>query len=74
MSKKMLALVQVQKGFLGYESYRNEEGYGVTTSYWTSLKDIKAWRAHPEHLIAQELGKSKFYISFDTVVTKAESI
>ena len=71
MAEKMAGLVKTQKGFLGYESYRNADGFGVTTSYWQSLDDIKTWRNNPEHLIAQELGRTKWYVWFEISMTKS---
>ena len=40
-SKQMKALAEKQAGFMGIESYRNEEGAGVTISYWKDLESIK---------------------------------
>ena len=33
----------------------------ITVSYWADLEDIKQWKENPEHKIAQELGRTKWY-------------
>ena len=42
MAEKMLALAAKQPGFLGVDSARQE--VGITVSYWSDLKSIKAWK------------------------------
>lgn len=57
---EMMALVSKQTGFLGVESVRDAEGFGITVSYWESLDSIKGWKENPSHQIAQKEGK-KWY-------------
>ncbi|NBO63915.1 MAG: antibiotic biosynthesis monooxygenase [Acidobacteria bacterium] len=33
----------------------------IALSYWPSTEAIAAWRAHPEHLRAQQSGQSRWY-------------
>lgn len=47
----------------------NEE---VALSYWPDQASIQAWRAHPEHRKAQQLGKDKWYASYSVEVAKIE--
>jgi len=62
MAERMEELAQQQPGFLGIESARQE--IGITVSYWESLEAIKQWKQNAEHLVAQELGKTKWYESY----------
>jgi heme-degrading monooxygenase HmoA len=64
MAERMSHLAAQQPGFLGEDSLRDENGLGITISYWASLESIAAWKADAEHRIAQELGQSKWYASF----------
>ena len=57
---RMRELVQKQPGFLGMQNV-TEGGCEITVSYWQSLDDIRNWKAHPEHLRAQEAGRRKWY-------------
>lgn len=70
MAKRMEELAKTQPGFLGLESVRNE--LGITVSYEESLDAIKNWKQHTEHLVAQKLGKAKWYQWYYLRICKAE--
>jgi heme-degrading monooxygenase HmoA len=72
MADRMVELAQQQVGFLGAESVRDANGFGITVSYWHSERDIAAWKTHAEHLIAQETGREKWYEQYTTRVAKVE--
>lgn len=69
---RMEQLAQEQPGFLGIESTKNSTGYGITVSYWDSLDSIRNWHSNAEHKFAQQLGKEKWYESFQLRVSKVE--
>jgi heme-degrading monooxygenase HmoA len=69
---RMVELAQAQPGFLGVESARGEDGFGITVSYWESEAAIKHWKAHAEHLIAQETGIKTWYEHYELRVAKVE--
>jgi heme-degrading monooxygenase HmoA len=70
MAEKMLALAETQPGFLGAESVR--DGLGITVSYWESPEAIRHWKKNAEHLVAQQLGREKWYSAFKVRVCKVE--
>ncbi len=70
MAQRMVALALQQPGFLGVESAR--EGVGITVSYWQSLESIRAWKAHADHLIAQQTGRREWYSQYKTRIAKVE--
>lgn len=70
MSDLMVKLAEKQEGFLGFESARNE--IGITVSYWKDLSSIKKWKDHADHMIAQKLGKEKWYKKFKTRIALVE--
>jgi len=72
VAEEMVALVQQQPGFLGFDSVRGDDGVGITVSYWESLAAIEAWRHQPPHLRAQQQGREAFYESFSVHVTRIE--
>lgn len=72
MADRMVELAKEQKGFLGIESSRGTDGFGITVSYWSTQEDIIAWKANSDHKIAQEFGRSKWYENFTTRVCKVE--
>ncbi|HWU43747.1 MAG TPA: GNAT family N-acetyltransferase [Bdellovibrio sp.] len=69
---RMIELAEKQTGFIRAESVRGSEDFGITISYWDSVEDIKKWKAHAEHVVAQELGREKWYESFTTRICRVE--
>lgn len=70
MAKKMEALAKAQKGFLGFDTARND--IGISISYWQTIEDIKHWKQHLEHQVAQKNGKSKWYSWYSVRICKVE--
>jgi heme-degrading monooxygenase HmoA len=54
MAERMVELAGQQAGYLGAESTRDAEGFGITVSYWESEEAIRQWKHNAEHQIAQE--------------------
>jgi len=73
MAEKMINLAKEQNGFLGVESARNEDGFGITVSYWKSLDAIREWKEDQEHKNAQELGKSRWYEQYQVKICRVEN-
>ena len=42
----------------------------IAISYWENLEQISAWKQNAEHRKAQELGRSKWYASYQVQVVK----
>lgn len=61
-----------QEGFLGIESCRNADGFGITVSYWRDEACIRAWKEHAEHSYAREKGRTLWYASYHLRVAKVE--
>jgi heme-degrading monooxygenase HmoA len=72
MSERMIQLASQQPGFLGVESARTAEGFGITVSYWATEEAIAAWRAQADHKIAQETGQRVWYSDFRVRVARVE--
>jgi len=72
MSEKMLRLAQAQPGFIEIESVRGPDGRGMSVSYWRTLEDIRSWKQQNEHLMAQQMGKSRWYRSYKVRICKVE--
>lgn len=72
MADRMVALAQQQPGFLGMESARDADGFGITVSYWKSEADIARWKADSEHQIAQREGMARWYERFSLRVARVE--
>jgi len=74
MAARMAELAARQPGFLGVESVRGADGFGITVSYWASADAIAAWKADVEHMAAQELGKRAWYEQYELRVAKVERV
>ena len=69
---RMVELAAQQPGFLGVESARGADGFGITVSYWASEEAIAAWRRHAEHTLAREQGRTRWYSGFALRVARVE--
>ncbi len=72
MGDRMVELAAQQPGYLGVESVRGADGFGITVSYWDSEQAIAKWKAHAEHQEAQRKGWSDWYAHFELRVAKVE--
>jgi heme-degrading monooxygenase HmoA len=72
MADRMLELASAQPGFLGVESARDAQGFGITVSYWKDEASIAAWKANAEHAVAQRLGHERWYEAFHLRVCRVE--
>jgi len=72
MAERMVGLAALQPGYLGIESSRDADGFGITVSYWRSEADIVAWKANAEHSVARERGRAEWYQHFELRVARVE--
>ena len=72
MAQRMLELAAAMPGFLGIESARGADGFGITVSYWDSPESIANWREHAEHRLAQAAGRDLWYARFRLRVCRVE--
>ena len=71
-SARMVELVSEQPGFLGVESTRGADGFGITVAYFESEEAILAWRRNVEHTAARERGRAEWYAHFELRIAKVE--
>lgn len=72
MAERMDALAKTMPGYLGIESARNGDGFGITVSYWDSEQAISNWKKNIEHLEAQRQGRAEWYQDYTVRITKVE--
>lgn len=42
----------------------------VALSYWPNEENIRAWKSHPEHMLAQRTGIERWYTSYSVQVAQ----
>jgi heme-degrading monooxygenase HmoA len=72
MAQRMEELAAQQPGYLGIESARGADGFGITVSYWESEEAIARWKANLEHRAAQDAGKSTWYARYSIRIARVE--
>ena len=72
MAARMVELAEQRPGFIGVESTRGENGYGITVSYWRDEAALIDWKAQMEHVLAQKLGKTRWYRHYTLRVARVE--
>jgi len=68
----MFELALKQPGCLGAEHAREVTGLGITVAYFTDETAIRSWKRNSEHLVAQRLGKARWYSHYKIRVAKVE--
>ncbi len=69
MAEAMERLASQQPGFVGCESARGADGFGISVSYWTDDAAARAWKEVAEHVEAQRLGQD-WYSHYRVVVAE----
>ena len=64
---RMRELALGQYGCVDFVSV-SEGDTEVAISYWPSLEHIQRWKQDPEHRKAQQLGRDKWYVSYQVQV------
>ena len=69
---RMEELARDMPGYLGIESARGADGFGITVSYWRDEASIAAWRRQGEHVLAQERGRREWYAHYELRVARVD--
>ncbi|RCK44883.1 hypothetical protein TH25_18470 [Thalassospira profundimaris] len=73
MAVEMSRLAAQQEGYLGQDSTeRDNEGMGITVSYWRDEAAILAWKKQVDHTAARNMGREKWYKSYTLRVARVE--
>ncbi|MGO1072200.1 antibiotic biosynthesis monooxygenase family protein [Lysobacter sp. CA199] len=71
-AERMVELAAQQPGYLGVESTRGADGFGITVSYWADEASILAWKRNLEHAATRERGRKEWYAQFELRVAQVE--
>jgi heme-degrading monooxygenase HmoA len=67
-AQRMVALARTMPGFVDFKSFEAADGERVSIVTFASKQTHRAWRDHPEHRAAQQMGRDRFYSSYDISV------
>ena len=73
MNEELSKLLANQIGYLGMDSVRGQDGFGITVSYWDSLESIDAWRQDQTHARAKAMGRQLWYERYAIRICKVET-
>ena len=68
----MERLATAQPGYRGIVSARDDDGQGITISYWADDAAAVAWRDHPGHAVIRDRGRALWYDRYEVIVTRIE--
>jgi heme-degrading monooxygenase HmoA len=69
MAARMRELALAEFGCLEFHAL-SEGREEIALSYWPSEESIRAWKAHPEHVLAQQAGRERWYETYSVQVAR----
>jgi len=61
MAQEMLDSARSMPGFVDVKAFKGEDGERLTVVWWQDEDTLRAWRLHARHLVAQRLGRERWY-------------
>ena len=68
MDARMTKLAATMPGFISYTPCTSVDGQDVAIVEFESHETVAAWRAHPEHVEVQRLGKEQWFSEYRITV------
>ena len=68
LHQKMHAIVSNMPGFVSVKLFTVEDGEALALAEFESLDSLKAWKEHPEHVVAQQRGREEFFAAYHVQV------
>ena len=72
MADRMAELAAKQPGYIGVESARDTDGFGITNSFWADEESIRAWKRDVDHLVAQKHGRQQWYETYRVRIARVD--
>ena len=61
MAQEMLDTAKSMPGFVDVKAFKADDGERLTLVWWQDEETLRAWRNHAPHLVAQRLGRERWY-------------
>jgi heme-degrading monooxygenase HmoA len=72
LGERMYELASAMPGFISYKDFVATDGESATVVEFARAPQLVAWRNHPEHVAAQELGRREFFSEYAIQVCRVE--
>jgi len=60
----MHVIVTNMPGFISVKMFTAEDGEVLALAEFESLDSLKAWKEHPDHVVAQQRGREGFFAEY----------
>lgn len=70
LAEEMMEIARAMPGFVSYKVFAAEDGERCSVIEFESAERLRAWREHPRHRRAQELGRERFYQEYTLQVAE----
>jgi len=64
LHQQMHAIVTNMPGFISAKMFTAEDGEVLALAEFDSLDSLKAWKEHPDHVVAQQRGRAEFFAEY----------
>lgn len=64
MANEMLERARTMKGFIDFKSFSADDGEHLSVIRWESQETLRGWTDDLRHVVAQRLGREKWYEYF----------
>lgn len=71
-NEKLEEIASSLPGFIQQDSAREENGLGISISYWKDEESARAFKQVPIHLEAQQKGRTHYYEWYDVKVATVD--
>lgn len=68
---EMYELAESMPGFISHKVFAAEDGERASIIEFDSSEHLRAWREHPRHLRAQQIGRERFFEEYTLQVCEA---
>jgi heme-degrading monooxygenase HmoA len=71
---EMFALAHTMPGLVDVKSFTADDGEHVTLVTFADAESQRAWREHPDHRLAQQAGRDRFYAEYSIQVCECRRV
>jgi heme-degrading monooxygenase HmoA len=71
---EIFALAHTMPGLVDVKTFAADDGERVTLVTFADAGSQRAWREHPEHRLAQQAGRDRFYVEYSIQVCECTRV